>query len=212
MVGHTNLRAPLILMNFGCIAGTVWFRPMKLAKEADAAKARFASPQGDHMTLLNVYHQYTQSGFLFVRKHASCSHSSDKADEKWAWENYLSRYVLTTAEDIRIQLKQLMVQHSLPLVKSPHAMNDPGRHRDIGKALLCGFFGQVAQRDVGKKGFKTMSGEEVLLHASCLLLRSNPNATWVMYDKILHTTGRFMLTVSVIDRQWFVLPLRRSCT
>ena len=44
----------------------IWLRPNSQRREADAAKARLTVPDGDHLTLLNVYNQYqSQSAFLF---------------------------------------------------------------------------------------------------------------------------------------------------
>jgi hypothetical protein len=36
----------------------IWLRPNNQRREADAAKARLTVPDGDHLTLLNVYNQY----------------------------------------------------------------------------------------------------------------------------------------------------------
>ena len=37
-------------------------RPRDVQKQADEAKARFAHEDGDHLTLLNVFHAYKQNG------------------------------------------------------------------------------------------------------------------------------------------------------
>lgn len=42
----------------------VFLRPNNRRKEADEAKAQFTHPDGDHLTLLNVYHAYKTSKFL----------------------------------------------------------------------------------------------------------------------------------------------------
>lgn len=39
----------------------VFLRPVNARKEADHAKAQFVHPEGDHLTLLNVYHAYKSS-------------------------------------------------------------------------------------------------------------------------------------------------------
>jgi pre-mRNA-splicing factor ATP-dependent RNA helicase DHX15/PRP43 len=39
----------------------VWIRPNNQRREADAAKALLTVPDGDHLTLLNVYNNYVQS-------------------------------------------------------------------------------------------------------------------------------------------------------
>jgi hypothetical protein len=39
----------------------IWVRPNNQRREADAAKALLTVPDGDHLTLLNVYNNYEQS-------------------------------------------------------------------------------------------------------------------------------------------------------
>lgn len=47
------------------VVPNVWLRRSSLnpdqRREADAAKARLTVPEGDHLTLLNVYNEYAQS-------------------------------------------------------------------------------------------------------------------------------------------------------
>ena len=40
----------------------IWLRPNSQRREADAAKARLTVPDGDHLTLLNVYNEYKKHG------------------------------------------------------------------------------------------------------------------------------------------------------
>ncbi|KAG9316237.1 P-loop containing nucleoside triphosphate hydrolase protein [Chiua virens] len=68
----------------------VWLRPNNQRKEADAAKALLSVPDGDHLTLLNVYNSYMQN----------------KHERNWAWNNYLSARALAQAENVRQQLEQ----------------------------------------------------------------------------------------------------------
>ena len=44
-----------------CAVPNIWLRPPNQRREADAAKATFHHPDGDHLTLLNVYNQYKLS-------------------------------------------------------------------------------------------------------------------------------------------------------
>ena len=39
---------------------SVWLRPNNQRREADAAKALLTVPDGDHLTLMNVFNQYIQ--------------------------------------------------------------------------------------------------------------------------------------------------------
>ena len=45
----------------GFVVPNVWLRPPNMRREADAAKALLTVPDGDHLTLLNVYNHYQQS-------------------------------------------------------------------------------------------------------------------------------------------------------
>lgn len=49
-------------MNTSCSSvPQIFVRPTEAKKQADEAKMRFAHIDGDHLTLLNVYHAYKQS-------------------------------------------------------------------------------------------------------------------------------------------------------
>lgn len=66
----------------------VFLRPREAAKEADAAKARFTHIDGDHLTLLNVYHAY----------------KSHHEDPNWCYDNFLNTRALKSADSVRTQL------------------------------------------------------------------------------------------------------------
>ena len=44
-----------------CSVPQIFVRPTEARQQADEAKMRFAHIDGDHLTLLNVYHAYKQS-------------------------------------------------------------------------------------------------------------------------------------------------------
>lgn len=43
-----------------------YLRPNSQRKEADESKAQFAHPDGDHLSLLNLYHAYRGSEYDFI--------------------------------------------------------------------------------------------------------------------------------------------------
>lgn len=47
-----------------CLVPQCFVRPTEAKKAADEAKMRFAHIDGDHLTLLNVYHAFKQSEYL----------------------------------------------------------------------------------------------------------------------------------------------------
>lgn len=78
---HCSVAAMLSVPN-------VFTRPREAAKAADEAKARFAHIDGDHLTLLNVYHAYKQHG----------------EDTDWCYANFLNHRSLKSADNVRSQL------------------------------------------------------------------------------------------------------------
>ncbi|KAJ3927703.1 MAG: helicase associated domain-containing protein, partial [Lentinula lateritia] len=60
----------------------VWLRPPNQRAAADQAKAMLTVPEGDHLTMLNVFNNYSQN----------------KHDRNWAWNNFLSARALAQAE------------------------------------------------------------------------------------------------------------------
>ena len=51
----------LIYSDIVSVVPQIFMRPNEAKKQADDAKMRFAHIDGDHLSLLNVYHAYKQS-------------------------------------------------------------------------------------------------------------------------------------------------------
>lgn len=51
----------MIIFCYNFLVPQVFLRPNEAKKAADEAKMKFAHIDGDHLTLLNVYHAYKQS-------------------------------------------------------------------------------------------------------------------------------------------------------
>jgi pre-mRNA-splicing factor ATP-dependent RNA helicase DHX15/PRP43 len=110
----------------------VFLRPKEAQDEADEAKSHFAHQDGDHLTLLNVYHAY---------KH-------NKEDKNWCYNNFLNYRSLKSADSVRTQLCRIMQRLNLPLVSTD--FNSKDYYPNIMKAMVSGFFMQVALQE--KKG------------------------------------------------------------
>lgn len=70
----------------------ILFSPKKRQKQADAAKARFFTNDGDLMTMLKVYNEWI---------------TYDK-DPRWCRENFIHHRILKEVSKIREQLKDTM--------------------------------------------------------------------------------------------------------
>ncbi|EUC56884.1 Pre-mRNA-splicing factor ATP-dependent RNA helicase prp43 [Rhizoctonia solani AG-3 Rhs1AP] len=160
----------------------VWLRPNNQRKEADAAKQLLTVPDGDHLTLLNVYNNYF----------------NNKDDKNWCWSNYLSQRALQQAENVRNQLERSMERFDLDLVGTSDQRK---LYIQIRQALICGFFMQVAHKGE-KNTYVTVKDHQVVgLHPSCGL-DSTPE--WVLFNEFVLTTRPFIRTVTDIRPEWLL--------
>ena len=83
---------------------------------------------------------------------------TDKQDRNWAYMNYLSARALAQADNVRAQLERTMERYEIELIST----NDIRKlHIGIRRALVCGFFMQVAHREGEKKGYVTVKDNQV---------------------------------------------------
>ncbi|KAI0464190.1 DEAH-box ATP-dependent RNA helicase prp43 [Komagataella kurtzmanii] len=167
---------------------SVFVRPPNNKKKADEMKSLFAHSDGDHLTLLNVYHAF----------------QSEEAYEKglnpWCKEHFLSYRSLKSAENVRRQLERLMERYDLHLVSTD--FEDPRYYDNIRKALTSGFFMQVAKKRSGAKGYITVKdNQDVLIHPSTVLAKENE---WVIYNEFVLTTKNYIRTVTSIRPEWLI--------
>ncbi|GAA5995883.1 uncharacterized protein JCM10292_004806 [Rhodotorula paludigena] len=159
-----------------------YLRPNSQRKEADDAKAQFAHPAGDHLSLLNLYHAYKTN-----------------PDANWCWNNYISFRAMQQADNVRNQLKRSMEKLDLDLVST--SFEDKSYYENIQRALTCGFFMQVAHKEGDKKsGYMTIKDLQVVgLHPSTGL---DHNPEWVIYNEFVLTTRNFVRTVTETRPEW----------
>lgn len=166
----------------------VFIRPSKDKKRADDAKNVFAHPDGDHITLLNVYH-----GF-----------KSDEAYSfginQWCRDHYLNYRSLSAADNIRSQLERLMTRYNVELNTTDY--ESPKYFDNIRKALAAGFFMQVAKKRSGGKGYITVKdNQDVLIHPSTVL---GHDAEWVIYNEFVLTSKNYIRTVTSVRPEWLI--------
>ena len=109
----------------------VWLHPPNHRREADAAKALLSVPDGDHLTLLNVYNNYIQSmstPLSFILFHYLDAHNNR--------DNYLSARALSQADNVRTQLLRIMERDDLDIVS---INNEKKLYDGIKQTLYVGF-------------------------------------------------------------------------
>ncbi|KAJ3341712.1 hypothetical protein HDU93_004346 [Gonapodya sp. JEL0774] len=163
----------------------VFVRPNEQRQRADEAKAKFARDDGDHLTLLNVYQQY--SNYL-----------GDK--EKWCYDNFLNHRTLKSAENVREQLRGILERQGLQVV-STDSMDEKSSSRSIRMALAAGFFMQAAHLEKTGHYLTVKDNQVVQLHPSSSL---SHKPEWVVYNEFVLTTKNYIRTVSEVSGDWLL--------
>lgn len=167
---------------------SVFVRPPTARKRADEMKALFAHPDGDHLTLLNVYHAFKSD------------EASSEGLHNWCKKHFLSHRSLKQADSIRHQLHRLMKNHDLKLNSTD--FESKHYYSNIRKALAAGFFMQVAKKKSGSKGYLTIKdNQEVLLHPSTVIAQESE---WVVYNEFVLTTKNYIRTVTSVRPEWLI--------
>lgn len=80
---------------------------------------------------------------------------------------------------------------------------DQTRHyMDIRKALVCGYFMQVAHKEGEKGSYLTIKDNQVVsLHPSCGL---DTQPEWVLFNEFVLTTRHYIRTVTEIRPEWLL--------
>lgn len=161
----------------------VFVRPQEQRKQADEAKQRFAHIDGDHLTLLNVYHAFKQN----------------LDDGNWCYENYINYRSLKSADNVRQQLARIMDRFNLKRVSTEFSHKD--YYINIRKAIVSGFFMQAAHLERTNHYLTVKDNQIVQLHPStCLSHRPE----WVIYNEFVLTTKNYIRTVTEIKADWLI--------
>ncbi|KAH7110839.1 P-loop containing nucleoside triphosphate hydrolase protein [Dendryphion nanum] len=165
----------------------IFVRPAANRKRADEMKELFAHPDGDHLTMLNVYHAFRGG-------------EAQANPKQWCHDHFLSFRALQQADNVRMQLKRIMEREELELMSTP--FEHKKYYENIRRALVAGFFMQVAKRDGSGKTYTTVKDEQnVLLHPSTVLAQENE---WVVYNEFVLTTKNYIRTVTGVKAEWLL--------
>jgi len=156
----------------------VFYRPKDKQAQADAKRAKFFQPEGDHLTLLTVYQSW----------------AANKFSNPWCFENFIQARQMQRAQDIRKQLVAIMDRYRLPIVSCGKNWNL------IRKAITSGYFMHAAKRDP-KEGYRTLvDGQPVYIHPSSALFNRQPE--WIIYHQLVLTSKEYLRECLAIDPRW----------
>ena len=169
MMSKVLLSAP----DFGCLSemlsiaamtslqGAVWYLPDGEKKATDMARRKFAAEEGDHLTMLNIYHSFVTKG---------------RKDGQWCHKNYLNFKSMTRAVSIRNQLRRYLERLGIPVDESLASRHRAENEGDIGerirRCLTTGYFAHAAKMQEDGTLQTVDGGTTLHAHPSSLLFVS----------------------------------------
>lgn len=159
-------------------------RPNDQRKAADEAKVRLTHELGDHLTLLNVYHAYKQSN----------------DDPDWCYDNFINYRSLKAADNARSQLERIMDKLQLKKVSTDFNKRNE-YYNNIRKAIVTGFFMQVAHLERAGHYLTVKDNQEVYVHPSSTL---SHRPQWVIYNEFVFTSKKYIRTVLEVKPEWLL--------
>lgn len=151
--------------------------PMK-REQAYNARSRFASPEGDHVTLLNVFRAY----------------QSATQKKVWCHENFLHHRNLEYGSDVRQQLAALAERANLE--KASCGTNT----KQLRKAFLEGLYENLAELQRDQTYVTVYSKQPVTIHPSSTLHGTKPPL--LLFTEVVATGRCYLRGLSVIDPAW----------
>mmetsp|Transcript_50693 Transcript_50693/g.82285 ORF Transcript_50693/g.82285 Transcript_50693/m.82285 type:complete len:1345 (-) Transcript_50693:31-4065(-) len=159
---------------------SIFFRPKDRAEESDAARDKFFVPESDHLTLLNVYQQWTSNGY----------------SAKWCTDHFVHQKSLKKVREVRGQLEEIFQQQKLQV-------NSVGNDWDlVRKAICAGYFHNSAKlRGIGEY-VNLRSRIPAHLHPTSALYGLGYTPDYIVYHEVMFTVKEYMQTVTAVDAHW----------
>jgi len=157
--------------------------------EAELAKKRFTSRDGDHATMLNVYDAW----------------EGVNGDAQWCRDNFINARSMKKAKDVRLQLLRICKRLSLPMASC-------GSDREpLLKCLAAGLFQNAARKAASGRPneYLTLSDQQqVFLHPSSVLcsphLKPEERPDVLVYSELTFTSRCYLRDVSTVQYQWLL--------
>jgi ATP-dependent helicase HrpA len=196
-------------------------RPMDKQQQADTAHRRFAHPDSDFLTLLNIWEAY----------HDEVENFSQARLRRFCREHFLSYTRLREWRDIHAQLLEVLKSrddfkltsafHGLKTVDDRTTAFGTPPFRAIHRSILAGLLGNIAHYDEDNTNYKAPHDRRVNLFPGSVLFRREsakkrtPEAAprapgkkdskyprWIMAAEIMETSRLYARTCARLDPLW----------
>ncbi|XP_026866548.2 pre-mRNA-splicing factor ATP-dependent RNA helicase PRP16 isoform X1 [Electrophorus electricus] len=159
---------------------TIFYRPKGREEESDQVREKFAVPESDHLTYLNVYLQWKNNNYSSI----------------WCNEHFIHTKAMRKVREVRAQLKDIMVQQKMSLMSS-------GSDWDVIRKCICAaYFHQAAKLKGIGEYVNVRTGMPCHLHPTSSLFGMGYTPDYITYHELVMTTKEYMQCVTAVEGEW----------
>uniref|UniRef100_A0A8B9KZE3 RNA helicase n=1 Tax=Astyanax mexicanus TaxID=7994 RepID=A0A8B9KZE3_ASTMX len=154
---------------------TIFYRPKGREEESDQVREKFAVPESDHLTYLNVYLQWKNNNYSSI----------------WCNEHFIHTKAMRKVREVRAQLKDIMVQQKMNLTSC-------GSDWDVIRKCICAaYFHQAAKLKGIGEYVNVRTGMPCHLHPTSSLFGMGYTPDYITYHELVMTTKVLNLSLSL---------------
>lgn len=165
-------------------SSSLFYRPKDKKEQADKKKEAFNQEFGDHLTLLNIWEQWVETGYSNI----------------WCQDHFIQYKALKRARDIREQLSRLCNRIGIETDKDDLTEN---KTMKIQKAITSGFFPHIARLSKMGDSYRSLKkNQPIFIHPSSSLHSVKPPPKLMLYHELVLTSKEYMRNCMLIDEKW----------
>ncbi|XP_070772902.1 ATP-dependent RNA helicase DHX33 [Enoplosus armatus] len=159
---------------------TVLYNPPTRREEVLAARKKFSSSEGDHMTLLNIYRAFKKVS----------------GNKEWCRENFVNSRNMGLVKEVQAQLKDICLKLNLKLESCGAETGN------VRRCLAHGMFVNAAELQPDGSYLALDTHQPVAIHPSSVLFQAKP--AYVVFNELLHTSRCYMRDLCLVDADWLL--------
>ncbi|CAK7909541.1 pre-mRNA-splicing factor ATP-dependent RNA helicase-like protein Prp2p [[Candida] anglica] len=167
-------------------SSNLFYRPKDKKEAADKCKEKFHQEQGDHLTLLEIWKEWVDTGY----------------SSQWCQDNYVQYKTLKRAREVREQLSRLCIKAGISVDQKDEPRADSITQM-IQKSITSGFFPNIARLSKMGDSFRTLKkNQAVYIHPSSSIFPTKPPPKLLLYHELVLTSKEFMRNCMLVDDRW----------
>ncbi|KAI3804075.1 hypothetical protein L1987_32245 [Smallanthus sonchifolius] len=171
---------------------SIFYVPRDKLEESRTVIKSFSSPEGDHITLVNVYRASIE--FLEKNKTENGNEKAEKNLRKWCKDNFINNRSLKHARDIYNQIRENVERMGLKMSSCGDDM------LQLRRCLAASYFLNAALKQPDGTYRVLANGQIAEIHPTSVVRRSKPEC--VVFYNLVQTTRNYVRNVTRIDYLW----------